>query len=87
MLSVDIVIPDVSYLEKNRERVKGILITHGHEDHIGALLAFAELNVPVFGANCRWLSARRWKKQDSSSSFKINIINVDKGPFDIGSFK
>mgnify|MGYP001586579520 CR=1 FL=1 len=89
MLGVDVVIPDVSYLEKNRERVKGILITHGHEDHIGALpYILPKLNVPVFAAPLPAGFIRaKMEEQDGSSSFKINIINVDKGPFDIGSFR
>jgi ribonuclease J len=50
MLGVDIVIPDMDYLRKNRSRLTGIVLTHGHEDHIGALsYLLKEINVPVFG--------------------------------------
>lgn len=76
MPGIDLVIPDTSYLEKNADRVRGIVITHGHEDHIGALPFFLKkLNIPVYGTKLTiGLIENKLKEHNILSSCKLNRI-------------
>src|SRR5438876_242324 len=60
LLGVDLVIPDITYLKQNRAQVRAIVLTHGHEDHIGALpYILRDLNVPVYGTRFTLAPVRR----------------------------
>ncbi|GAB6149771.1 ribonuclease J [Clostridium novyi] len=76
MLGIDVVIPDIGYLLKNKEKVKGIFLTHGHEDHIGALpYVLKELNVPVYGTKLTiGIVENRLKESGLLSSCTLNRV-------------
>ncbi|KAB7668747.1 ribonuclease J [Bacillus sp. B1-b2] len=78
MLGIDIVVPDISYLKQNRERVKGIFLTHGHEDHIGGLsYILRELDVPVYTTRLTAeLAKEKMKEQDFKGQAKFEVITA-----------
>jgi ribonuclease J len=89
LLGVDFVTPDLTYLIENRDKVRALIVTHGHEDHIGSVAFFlAELNVPVFGtAFTLALVERRMDEYDFDEEVDFRRIKpkqkVEVGPFKI----
>lgn len=76
MPGVDIVIPDFSYVEKNQEKLRGVVLTHGHEDHIGGLPYFLKkFNVPVYGTRLTLgLVEGKLKEHGLLGSVKLNVV-------------
>ncbi len=87
LLGVDVVIPDIAYLRENRARLRAILLTHGHEDHIGALpYVLDEIDVPVYGTPFT-LALARAKLQEHGLAEQTTLTEMEPGkPFDLGPF-
>ncbi len=89
LLGIDVVIPDFTYLEENRGHVRALLLTHGHEDHIGATpFLISELDVPVYGTEFTLaLVERRLDEHDLKDKARLNVVRPGErltiGPFEV----
>jgi len=92
MLGIDLVIPDISYLVERQEKIRGIVITHGHEDHIGALpYLLPQLNAPVYSTKLtQGLIRVKLKERKALSEANLKIVPAGEqftlGKFEIESF-
>ena len=86
MYGIDLIIPDVSYLIKNRARIRGLFITHGHEDHVGAIpYVLKQLNMPIY---CTRFTAGliKLKLEEHGLTKSTKLITVEPGIYLPGEF-
>lgn len=87
MLGIDIVIPDVSYLVKNKDKVKGICLTHGHEDHIGSIpYLLKKINVPIYGTRLTLGLVENKLLEHKIEDAQLNVVEPGS-TINLGCFK
>lgn len=85
MLGVDFVIPDITYLRQNRDKIRAIILTHGHDDHVGALpYILPEINVPIYGSRLT-VALAEVKLKEANINYKANVVDL-KQTIRIGAF-
>lgn len=89
LLGIDLVLPDITYLLRNKDKIKGIFITHGHEDHIGALpYVLKQINVPVYATKLTLgLIESKLQEHNILSDYTLNMVKpgdiIEEGNFKI----
>lgn len=88
MLGIDLVIPDVTYLKNNIEKVKGFVITHGHEDHIGALpYVLRDINIPIYATKLTMgIIENKLKEHNLTGSTKRKVVKFGQS-INLGQFR
>ena len=88
MLGIDLVIPDVTYLVKNQEKIRGLVVTHGHEDHIGGIAyLLRQINIPIYATKLTTsLISHKLEEQKLLDGAELNIVNQGD-TIEFGKFK
>ncbi len=87
MPGIDVVVPDVSYLSQNKEKIKGILLTHGHEDHIGAIpYVYKDIAAPMYGSKLTLALVEHKLQENHIDDYKTVEVKF-RQKYEVGCFK